>query len=133
MDRPWQVLLVLAGLVTVGCGMWEVRTLSRMRRFGFRSAGSVLRHEITGHRDTRAMYAPVVGFCDEYGARREFRSRLSSTSRRPPVGSPVRVVHLPGRPETARMDTGGYRIAVLALAFGVGAAFLVVAVVFGAG
>jgi hypothetical protein len=133
MDRPWQVLLVLAGLITAGCGMREVRTLSRMRRFGFHSTGIVLRHEITGHRDTSTMYAPVVGFCDEYGARREFRSRVSSTSRRPPVGSPVGVVHLPGRPETARMDTAGYRIAVLALAFGAGTAFLVVAVVFAAG
>lgn len=45
----------------------------------------------------------------------------------------MRVVHLPGRPKTVRLDTAGYKVTVLAISFGVGTVFLAVAVMLGPG
>ncbi|MGW2013337.1 DUF3592 domain-containing protein [Streptomyces sp. NPDC001927] len=131
MDSSWQILLVLAGLVCVAGGVREARTQVRMRRSGVRSEGVVLRHEVTSREGNSRVYSPVVGFRDEHGTHREFTSDLSGSPRSPREGARVRVVHLPGRPETARLDTVAYKVTVLALAFGVGAVFLTVAVAFG--
>ncbi|MEU4266488.1 DUF3592 domain-containing protein [Streptomyces sp. NPDC026092] len=131
MDSSWQILLLLAGLVCVAGGLREVRTQTRMRRSGVRSEGAALRHEVTSREGNSRVYSPVVGFRDEHGTHREFTSDLSGSPRSPREGVRVRVVHLPGRPETARLDTVAYKVTVLALAFGVGAVFLTVAVAFG--
>ncbi|MFD3942005.1 DUF3592 domain-containing protein [Streptomyces sp. NPDC058579] len=131
MDSSWQILLVLAGLLCVAGGLWEARTQVRMRRYGVRSEGVVLRHEITEQEGNSRVYAPVIGFRDEHGTHREFTSELKGSPRSPRAGAHVQVVHLPGRPETARLDTVAYKVTVLALAFGVGAVFLTVAVAFG--
>ncbi|MFI9645247.1 DUF3592 domain-containing protein [Streptomyces sp. NPDC052040] len=122
-----ETILVAGGLLAVGGGLRESWVLWRMRRSGVRADGVVLRHEVTGHNDGHATYAPVVAYDDEHGSRREFRSRLSGSGRKPAEGSRVRVVHLPGRPETARLDTLHYKVTALSLLFGVGAVFLAVA------
>jgi hypothetical protein len=133
MNGFWLVVLVLAGLLAIGTGLREIRTQSVLRRSGVHTNGVVLRYEATGYDPDsgRNLYSPVIGFRDEGGIDREFRSKMSGGRGRCPTGSPVRVVHLSGRPETARPDTVGYRVAALALSFGVGTVFLLIAVVFG--
>ncbi|MFI6731167.1 DUF3592 domain-containing protein [Streptomyces sp. R-74717] len=122
MNGIGQTLLIIGGLLAIGGGLREIRGLSRMRRSGIHAEGMVLRHEITGHEDNSTTYAPVVAYHDERGNPREFRSRLTSSARNPAEGSRVRVVYLPGRP-----DTLSYKVTTLSLLFGVGIAFLVVA------
>jgi len=133
MGEFWQVALIVAGVFLYGAGLWEVRNQARMRRSGVRADGVVVRYKAGARSvdDTQPAYYPVIGFRDEYGIRHEFTSKVSGSSRRLPPGSPVRIVYLPGRPETARPATIGYRVSALAFSFGVGTLFLVIAVLFG--
>ena len=130
MDSLGPVLFGLLGLFAVGSGLRQVWTLLRMRWFGVRSDGVVLRHKITRHDGTTPMYSAVIGFSDEHGDRREFMNdwRIESARPWPELGSSVRVVHLPGRAETARMDMVWSKSASLAIRFVVGTVFLAVAV-----
>jgi hypothetical protein len=158
MSMVMQLVLIIVGLFAVGWGVREARSQRRMRRFGVHSSGVVLRYalidkgsedeqesrpavgiDLTGGSNpdrfdgVRRMpsYAPVVGFYDENGVRREFTSNLSSSIRKLAESSTVPVAHLSGRPETAQLDTLGYKMARLMLCFGTGAAFIAMAVLLG--
>jgi hypothetical protein len=141
------VVVVIFGLLAVGAGLREARRQWRMRRSGLHATGVVLRYEMTqrargaernrsrviiGSTDysdsqlgeSPAFYAPVIEFTDEDGTRREFRGKVSSSNRKLPEGSQVPVTYLPGRPETAMLDTLGYKAALLVFPLGVGAVFI---------
>jgi hypothetical protein len=141
------VVVIICGLLAVGAGLREARRQWRMRRFGVHSTGVVLRYEMTqrargaeGKRagviigstdysdsdlgESPAFYAPVIEFTDEDGTRQEFRGKVSSANRKLPKGSQVPVTYLPGRPETAMLDTLGYKAALLVFPLGVGAVFV---------
>ncbi|MER5339339.1 DUF3592 domain-containing protein [Streptomyces mirabilis] len=132
MSVLWQSILVLGGLLLIGLGVREVWTQRRMRRFGVRVEGVVLRIQPTyrAGQFSEQSYAPVISFPDEGGVSREFMSTMSGT-RKPAVGTRVPVVHLPGCPGTARLDTLGYKASVLAFSFGVGVLFLAAGAILG--
>ena len=125
------VLIVLGVLALVG-GVREIRTQRAMRRTGIHAIGIVLRHVIYDSRDLDSpgpTYAPVVRFQDEHGRFCEFESRVRTSRQRPAVGQNVAVVHPPGRPGSALLDTVGRKALDLFLAFGCGLVFLVAGVI----
>ncbi|MFJ6895177.1 DUF3592 domain-containing protein [Streptomyces hokutonensis] len=134
MSVLWQSVLVLGGLLLIGLGVKEARTQRRMRRFGARVEGVVVRlqESYIGGEFSEKAYIPVIRFPDEHGVSREFLSTVRST-RKPVLGARVPVVHLPGSPGTARLDTLGHKASALAFSFGVGVLFLAIGVVLALG
>ncbi|MFE9601415.1 DUF3592 domain-containing protein [Streptomyces hokutonensis] len=132
MSVLWQSILVLGGLLLIGLGVREAWTQRRMGCFGVRVEGVVVRLQEAGRGGDfkERTYAPVIRFPDEHGVAREFVSTVRGT-RKPEVGIRVPVVHLPGSPGTARLDTLGHKASALAISFGVGVLFLAVGVVLG--
>lgn len=124
--------LIIGGVLALLGGVLEVRTRARMRRDGLRLVGTVQRHHAYRSRDTDSpgpTYAPVVRYQDERGQIREFESKVRTSVRRPSVGQQVPVIYLPGRPESARLDTAGRNALSLFLTFGIGTVLLAVALI----
>jgi hypothetical protein len=101
----WMVVSFLAGLLALGAGLWDVRTRSRLERIGVRAAGVVVRVDSKRTDEGARMYTPVVEFADASGVLHQVRSSVSSTGRPPAVGASMPVIHPPGQPEKARLDT----------------------------
>lgn len=122
----WAAVSCFAGLLAFGTGLWEARTRARMRRIGIHTSGVVVRLDSRAAVDGARMYTPIVEFIDETGSRREVRSRASSTRRPFAVGASVPVVHLPNRPQTARLDTRGEAMGTAGVGLGVGLLFVAI-------
>lgn len=97
-----------AASVALWAAVHERRVLSRLRRHGVRTVGTVLRTEI---RDTsEPIRVPVIEFTDGDGRRQEFRPGPAGAGLHLPVGSRVPVVFLPEDPKTVRVFTTRYRV-----------------------
>jgi hypothetical protein len=117
-------VFVVVGLLAIGRGVHQLRMIRHMRRSGTRSVGVVVGHKRESG-DDGYVYAPVVSFAVDHG-QQEFLGGVRRERPRPPVGVEVPVVYLPGRPETARIDTRSQNGQILGLCFGIGTVFVVV-------
>lgn len=105
--------LIAFGVVVVLRADRHRRHMAMLRRDGVRAAGRVIGHDDRPKRG-RTTFTPVVSYLDADGAPHEFRMNLVTDRTYPPVGTEVPVLHIPGRPELAAVDSAeadaaGYR------------------------
>lgn len=122
--------VVLCGFAAALClsgGVRELWTMHQMRRRGLRTTGRVVGHDVSPGENSD-IHTPVVRFVDHHGVSREFRGKLSGSSRHPREGVEVPVLYFPDRTHSARIASRGYVTAGLTLCFVAGSAFSAAAV-----
>lgn len=104
------IMVLLAGPLIVGFGVYEAVHDRRLRREGVRVEGRVVRHRRgTSPRGGGEYFTAVVGFVDPHGRSWECEAK-SSGVKGLPVGGPAPVRYVPGAPEGARLDLTGKRL-----------------------
>ncbi|MEU6090881.1 DUF3592 domain-containing protein [Streptomyces sp. NPDC047085] len=115
-------LAVLAGLVSLWAGAREARLQMRLSHYGLHAEGVVVDQE---HAPGDDYSTPVIEFTDRQG--RPVRFRPAATGTGLALGTHVPVVHLPERPESARVFTRKYRLSPIVGLFAGAMIFLGVA------
>ncbi|MFE7774476.1 DUF3592 domain-containing protein [Streptomyces sp. NPDC057445] len=101
-EVTWAVVCAAVAVLLLGVAGREALAVRRLRRDGIVTRGVVVGEQHLDDSDGH-LWVPVVAFHDEQGKRMEFTPPTHGSRRRPVVGREVEVLHLPGRPETARV------------------------------
>ncbi|MFB7054115.1 DUF3592 domain-containing protein [Streptomyces vinaceus] len=112
-------LCAFVGAALLGVGVYEWAVVSRLRRDGVRTQGTVVRVVV----DDGAQ-RPVIEFTAPGGHLIEFSPTTSGVGLGLDVGSTVPVAYPPGRPQTARVFTARYRVLPSVFSVLIGSIFL---------
>lgn len=123
----WLPVLLLAGPVIIGIGIWEAAHRHRLQREGNRTDGLVVRHHKTKGLGKTTNHFAVVNFVDAQGNRHEFQANVSGVEGLP-VGRHAPVIYLPGNPKNARLDIASKRLWSIVLPLMIGITFTAVAI-----
>jgi uncharacterized protein DUF3592 len=124
---------VLAGVGFVAIGAHVIRTGRRLRTYGRRVPGVVVRLRFDPNEHGGGQYYPVLRFQTHDGDTVETESDLGTNPAPVRPGQQVAVVYDPAKPRRARLDTmlgGGAVHGPLFIAFGVVVALIAAAVTF---
>ncbi|MFG1665928.1 DUF3592 domain-containing protein [Streptomyces sp. Y7] len=119
-------LCALAGAACMGAAIRERTVVSRLRRNGTRTEGTVVRVLVDSAEGTQT---PVIRFTDAGGHLIEFTPSASGIGLGLAAGTTVPVVYPLGNSHEARVFTARHRVLPSLLSAFVGAIFLGVAVV----
>jgi hypothetical protein len=107
-DPGLSLAFVAAGVATLGGALLLARRPIRLLRAGGSARGEVLDNEDTMIQGSRGpaskFYFPLIGFTTAKGERIQFTSSVGR-GRALPMGSKVRVLYDPARPEEAELAT----------------------------
>ena len=123
----WIILPIAAGVLSIAVGFRNLHRQRLLSQNGISTVGWVYRLDREHDADSTT-YTPAIAFRDENNVEHKFRATVSSNRIEHPVGSEVPLRYLPGRPETAAVNTRSHRVTSLLLPFGLGVVFILVAV-----